>query len=242
MIFKFFSVLFLVSILLFALKHKTKSKLVLAFAFLLVLAFSFSPVTDYLITQIQPESPKSEVFLAEKNVIVVLGGGSFFWPDQKNLSVNTQAYSRLVKALQIYQDCKKAQKPVCQILISGGDPQLRGRSEFELMAEELKNLGVVSEDIVKEDRSRNTKENAFYSSELIRNGGFDKVILVTSGFHSLRAERWFLHFKISAQVVPSDTIAATQKVWPSSINLFYSDLVIHELLGLIQIQIENYIN
>lgn len=242
MIFKIFSILALVSMLLFAFKHKAKAKVLFGLSVLMLLAFSLSPVTDYLIQQVQPASPNSEIYFSEKNVIVVLGGGSNFWPDHKKLSVNTLSYSRIVKAFEIYQSCKRAQKAVCHILATGGDPQVRGVSEFELISQELQAMGTLPEDIVKEDRSRNTKENAFYSSELIRNNNYSSVVLVTSGFHITRAESWFLNFKVAAQLAPSDSIAATHKLWPSSINLFYSDLAVHELLGLVQIQIEQLTN
>lgn len=242
MIFKAFTILALISILLYAIKHKAKAKFLFALSVLILFSFSLSPVTDYLIQQVQPSSPNGEIYFSEKNVIVVLGGGSTFWPDQKKLSVNTLSYSRLVKAIEIYQNCKRAQKAVCHILVTGGDPQLRGLSEFDLISQELKTLGASPEDIVKEDRSRNTKENAFYSSELIRNGSYSSVVLVTSGFHITRAESWFLNFKVAAQLAPSDSISSTHKLWPSSINLFYSDLAIHELLGLVQIQIEQLTN
>lgn len=242
MIFKFFSILALVSIVLFAFKRKTAAKILLGLNFLVFFSFSLSPVTDYLIKQVQTVTPNSEVYFSDKNVVVVLGGGSVFWPDQKSLSANTMSYSRIFKSFEIYQNCKRAAKSVCHILVTGGDPQLRGQTEFELIAKELRTLGVTNEDIIKEEMSRNTKENAFYSSELIKNNNYSSVALVTSGYHTKRAESWFLHFKISSQIVPSDSIASTSKFWPSSMNLFYSDVAIHELLGLLQIQIENLIH
>lgn len=242
MIFKIFTILFLISAILFVTKKKSKAKVLFGLNFLMLFAFSLSPVTDYLIKQVQPNQPSAEVYFSDKNVVVVLGGGSIFWPDQKNLSLNTMSYSRVFKAFEIYQSCKRGGKSVCHILVTGGDPQLRGQTEFELIAKELQTLGVTPEDIVKEEMSRNTKENAFYSSELIRNNNYTSVVLVTSGYHTKRAESWFLHFKISSQVVPSDSIASTTKIWPSSMNLFYSDVALHELLGLLQIQIENLIH
>ena len=242
MILKIFSVLVLASLLIYALKHKGKAKLLFGFSFLMLFAFSLSPVADYLINQVQAPTANKEIYYSEKNVIVVLGGGSSFWPDQKTISANLMSYSRITKAFQLYQNCKRAQKAVCHILVTGGDPHLRGSTEFELIAQELVTLGATTEDIIKEDRSRSTKENAFYSSELIRNGNYSSIILVTSGYHIARAERWFLHFKISSQLAPSDTITATHKLWPSSLNIFYSDLVIHELLGWVQLQLEQISN
>jgi uncharacterized SAM-binding protein YcdF (DUF218 family) len=242
MIFKTFSILLILSAVIFVTKHKTKARILFGLNLLMLLAFSLSPVTNYLIKQIQPDLPNTEIHFSDKNIVVLLGGGSVYWPDQKSLSANSMSYSRIFKAFQIYQTCKRSEKSVCHILVSGGDPQLRGQSEFELIAKELQILGVANEEIVKEDRSRNTKENAFYSRELIRNNNYSNVVLVTSGYHIKRAENWFLHFKILSQIAPSDSIAGTSKLWPSTVNLFYSDIVIHELLGLMQIQTEKFIN
>ena len=53
------------------------------------------------------------------------------------------------------------------------------------------NAGVPSGDILIDEYSRNTTENAKNSSEIFKDNNIEKVILVTSGYHQRRASLEF---------------------------------------------------
>jgi uncharacterized SAM-binding protein YcdF (DUF218 family) len=234
MIFSFFGSLILISLAAWLLKRKLAAKVIFILSFGLIFTASLSPATQKIIDFTQSPSPVEDFKFDGQNVIVLLGGGSSFWSDTKNLHPQHMSFSRINKAFEVYRKCKQASQDVCHILVSGGDPSMRGMSESALMTAELMKLGADQEDILQEDRSRNTRENAFYSSDVILKNNYKSVILVTSGFHIRRAKAWFEHFKITSQIAPADTLMAIDTLKPSAQNLFYVDVALHEILGYLQ--------
>jgi uncharacterized SAM-binding protein YcdF (DUF218 family) len=73
-----------------------------------------------------------------------------------------------------------------RIIMSGG-PAVGDRSLAALMKEYAAHLGVPPRDILTEDRSRSTEENALYTKKLLDRKGYKSIILVTSPYHSKRA-------------------------------------------------------
>ena len=67
----------------------------------------------------------------------------------------------------------------------------------------LEALGVPSDAIVIEDRSRNTRQNALYTAKLAADRGITKVLLSTSAFHMTRAEGAFR--QVGFEVIPAAT-------------------------------------
>jgi len=81
-----------------------------------------------------------------------------------------------------------------RIICSGGTGAGRNRSEAAVCGEILQNLGVPVEAILLEERSRSTEENARFSTALIEARGWQRVILVSDGYHLLRARLLFERF------------------------------------------------
>lgn len=73
-----------------------------------------------------------------------------------------------------------------RIIMSGG-PAVGDRSLAALMREYAVHLGIPAGDILTEDRSRSTEENALYTKKLLDRRGYKSLILVTSPYHSKRA-------------------------------------------------------
>jgi uncharacterized SAM-binding protein YcdF (DUF218 family) len=73
-----------------------------------------------------------------------------------------------------------------RIVMSGG-PAVGDRSSAALMKEYAAHLGVPAGDILTEERSRSTEENALYTKTLLDRKGYTSIILVTSPYHSKRA-------------------------------------------------------
>ena len=67
----------------------------------------------------------------------------------------------------------------------------------------LEALGVPSDAIVIEDRSRNTRQNALFTAELAGSRGIGKVLLATSVWHMPRAEAAFR--RVGLEVIPAST-------------------------------------
>jgi uncharacterized SAM-binding protein YcdF (DUF218 family) len=110
----------------------------------------------------------------------------------------------------------------------------------------LLQLGVVAEDILLEDRSRTTYENALYSSDILRQRGLTLAVLVTDANSLLRAELCFR--KQGIAVVPCGCYyrathfdAALSDFLPNPASMGQLELVVHEWLGLAWYQLNGRI-
>jgi len=72
-------------------------------------------------------------------------------------------------------------------LIMSGGPLVWRHSWASLMKEHAEYLGIPGKNILLEDKSRTTEENARYTKEILRKNDYKSLILVTSPYHSRRA-------------------------------------------------------
>ena len=78
-----------------------------------------------------------------------------------------------------------------KIVFSGAAADTSGPSNAKVMRDRAINAGIPSGDILIDEYSRNTTENAKNSSEIFKDNNIEKVILVTSGYHQRRASLEF---------------------------------------------------
>jgi uncharacterized SAM-binding protein YcdF (DUF218 family) len=164
------------------------------------------------------------------NAIVLLGAGSAL-PDRGTLEPGIFGYGRLLKALEIYHACKTHSSD-CKIIASGGDPKGFGTTEAQVFGALLGNVGVPSEDVILENRSLNTWQNAQFSARFFANHRFDRAYLVRSGVHLPRAMLYFAHFGIVTTPVRADYGQPVLAALPLSYNFILTDVAIHEHLGI----------
>lgn len=78
------------------------------------------------------------------------------------------------------------------LLVSGGhDPALSAYSEAQAMQGLLVELGVPRQALLLEGHSRNTRQNARYSAQVLQPMGVRRIVLVTSALHMRRAVSLF---------------------------------------------------
>ncbi len=118
----------------------------------------------------------------EGDVIVLLCGG--FRGGGKPFSASERlehgTLERAAAAFKLYKDTG------LPVLISGGAP-FSERPESEAAAAYLKELGVPENKLIREERSRDTEENARFSLKICGEKGYKKVILLTSAYHMPRS-------------------------------------------------------
>ncbi|MEN2986250.1 MAG: YdcF family protein [Thermodesulfovibrionaceae bacterium] len=122
---------------------------------------------------------------------MIVGGGSYGSGFMKEDTLN-----RVIAGYFIY---KKIKKP---IIVSGGGGVF---SDAKLMAHFLKEVGVPEKDIIEEDKSRNTAENAIYVSKICKEREYKKIVLVTSGYHIRRAVKLFKNERLEIIPYPADS-------------------------------------
>ena len=77
--------------------------------------------------------------------------------------------------------------PRARLILSTGDNQGLGIPNSTVMAEYAISLGVPSENVIEEDRSRHTYENLLFSMEIIKRLGLKQPTLVTLDLYTRRA-------------------------------------------------------
>lgn len=131
--------------------------------------------------------PQPAAALPQAQAIVVLGGGirpPELPGDTPDLS---DAADRVWHAARLY----RAGKAPLLVLSGGSDPAVSAASEAESMRQLLADLGVPDAAMQLEQRSRNTRQNAAYTAELLQPLGVQQILLVTSALHMPRAVRLF---------------------------------------------------
>lgn len=192
-------------------------------------------IANFLLDSLKP-APQI-LTAADADAIVILGGGR----NRDSLDYGGDTLGRFTLERVRYGAwlAKKLNKPV---LVTGGAPD-GGMSEGEIMRASLQQEFGVRKVRWVENKSRNTRENARYSSHLLKQDGIERIYLVTHAWHLARAMPEFemLGFK----VIP----AGTGNAIPSTPNLLdfmpngkaFQDswVAIHEWIGLLWYRIRN---
>lgn len=187
---------------------------------------------------------KSESIVQPYDVGVVLGGSMRYYDPDLNRVVYSSSVDRLLQALQLYHDGK-----IRKILLSGGSGFVNYQDwkESGLIAKVLLKSGVKEEDIILENGSRNTYENAANSVALLRPGKYgSKVLLITSAFHMRRSLMCFekLNFKVDPFSVDIRSAIHIQTldriIQPDAECLVQWDLLIHEWVGIVMYKVMGY--
>jgi uncharacterized SAM-binding protein YcdF (DUF218 family) len=112
-------------------------------------------------------------------------------------ALGSDSLDRCLEAAEVY-----LQGPPLPLLATGGkvDPSEPGPPCAQLMADFLRGKGVRDADLIVEDRSRSTYENAVESRKLLDKRRIRKVILVTEATHMRRSEHCFR--KQGIEVIP----------------------------------------
>jgi uncharacterized SAM-binding protein YcdF (DUF218 family) len=139
---------------------------------------------------------------------IVLSGMAGF--DKKGNGFFGYSSDRFIQTLKLYN-----QGFIKKILISGGDGSLNQKKpkEADFIYQELIKNKVPAQNIIVENASRNTYENAIYSKKIIDSlelkGPF---VLITSALHMPRSEKFFnkaglpVEIYTCAQAVPDSNI------------------------------------
>jgi uncharacterized SAM-binding protein YcdF (DUF218 family) len=197
---------------------------------------TISLVSDRVLVSLEGKyHPPSDV---HGDVIIMLGGGATLdTPNVHGLGhLSGFAANRLLTCAQLYQVLH------VPIIVSGGKVLETTGSEADIAKVILVGLGIPAEQIIIENQSLNTTENAKYSKELIARYGFTQPILVTSAFHM---ERSVLQFnKVNVPVIPYPTDYQANmavkfqphQLWPSAGAMLDLSLALKEYLGILAVK------
>ena len=200
-------------------------------------------VTSILMSTIQYEPSLADndirKALSDVDALVLLGGG--------RRTAATEYSQDTVSALTLERvRCAAwiAKRTGLPLIVSGGKLGDEAKSEAELMQDILQKEFVVIVDYV-EGGSRNTFENARYTTEILGNHKMNKIALVTHAWHMPRAKKAFKYFGVDVVAAPtafygSYTEWQATDLVPSTDALYYSSLAIHEIVGALWYEVRYY--
>lgn len=202
---------------------------------LVLLALVSLPVTAHLALGTL-EWPYPPVQLSQRPGALVVLSGYMHPPeegdDQPRLAIDS--FYRCRHALRLYREVGG-----CPVLVSGGPSSgvPGGPPLAEAMRSFLIEAGVKPADILVENRSQTTYENALNSCALLEARGIEHIVLVTDAKHMARAARCFR--KQGMDVTPAPCNYVTTKFhndWrdylPSPEGALKFQAAVHEWVGL----------
>lgn len=175
------------------------------------------------------------VTFAPRTAIIMLGGGTVY-NDEHVLVPPRDVLARIAVSAENYAACKRT-SATCQVIVSGGDPQGRRATEADIYLPYLLRRQVPRTDIVLENSSRTTYENARNVSAILDRSRYDALILVTSAYQMPRALLDFHRFGLAPQPVISSMRRASLGVLPRYDNLVNAEIALHELIGIAQFHV-----
>jgi uncharacterized SAM-binding protein YcdF (DUF218 family) len=172
---------------------------------------------------------------APRTTIVMLGSGTYY-DDAHKLVPRKDALARIVTSATLYSACKRSGAN-CRVIVSGGNPQRHAASEADTYLPYLLQRQVPRTDIVLENRSLNTYENARNVAAILQTAPYDSLILVTSAYQMPRALLDFHRFALTPEPVVSNTREVRIGLLPRFENLVNADIALHELIGIAQFHV-----
>lgn len=211
-------------------RRKGKGYLLFMISGIILYLMSISAVPNILSYPLE----KGKLSLEKNNLkdvdgIIILGAGLYKKADNKP-ELTIEAKSRILEGLRIYNNISK------KIIVTGGDPYNKGISEAETAKLLLINMGVKESDILIENKSRNTFENAKFSKSIADGAGIKNPVVVTSGIHMKRAEMSFKKAGFNFKESVSDRIYSKgitlDSFFPNGENLDKTKQILWEYIGL----------
>jgi uncharacterized SAM-binding protein YcdF (DUF218 family) len=183
----------------------------------------------------RPPQNATTAHFAPRTAIILLGGGTIYNADDI-LVPPRDVLRRIAVSAQNYAACKRTAL-TCQVIVSGGNPQEHDATEADTYLPYLLRERVPRADIVLENSSLTTYENARNVSAILAQSRYDAVILVTSAYHMPRALLDFHRFGLTPQPLISSTRHAHLGVLPRYDNLVSAEIALHELIGIAQFHV-----
>lgn len=225
--------------------HTKRKRRYVMFALVLLILFSNSFLFNAVISAWEPETLTADKIEAPYAVGILLGGYSNLniRPAHDRHNLNERA-NRFVNALELYKKGK-----VQKLLLTGGQGSITQKNppEASEAVHFLETLGVPRRDIIVEDQSRNTYENAAFTKALIEEQGLEgPFLLITSAWHIPRAQACF--DQVGLEVTPFGVDYLTEQWSPSPEQIILPnartfhrwELILKEWVGILAYKLKGY--
>ena len=194
------------------------------------------PLGHFLAAPLEARFPALPDDMDPPDGIIVLGGSVDEQQSAKRGRITfTEAVERLTAPIGLMR-----RFPNARLVFSGGSAALSGDkvTEAEIVKRFWREVGLDQGQVVYEDRSRNTYENALFSRELVEPKAGERWLLITSAMHMPRAVGIFRQVGFPITPYPVD-YRTDGRIWSlglvksSAQGVSTADLAAHEWIGLL---------
>jgi uncharacterized SAM-binding protein YcdF (DUF218 family) len=210
---------------------------------ILFLFFSYIPLSNFFLNKIEDYIQPSKYPINQLTGVIVMGGSfnsGLLSKERNETSINGGA-ERLTKALEIYK-----KNPKILILFSGFSSELypEGWNESQIAKKFFFEQGVKNDNLIFEDKSKNTIENIIFSKDFIdKNKGVWG--LITTASHMPRSFFSFKKQGIILEPIIVDYQTGTSKMFWINFDIYRGlsnwNTIFHEIIGLTYYKVTNRI-
>ena len=200
-----------------------------------LLIFTNPFIVNWVMNSWEVKAYSADEIKTPYEVGIVLGGSTRYYDNDSKRMVFSSSADRLMQAVELYHKGK-----IKKIFLSGGSGFVNFQEwkESEKLYPLLVSNGVKPEDILMENSSRNTYENALETAKVLKGKGVkSKSLLITSAFHMRRSLACFekVNLKVDAYSVDVRSGGAIytldRLIQPDPEALVAWDLLTHEWVG-----------
>ena len=238
-----FLIIFAQIFIIFFIESKKLVILISKIFLILFLFFGYIPLSNFLLNKIEDYIQPSKYPVQQLTGIIVMGGSfnsGLLSKERNETSINGSA-ERLTKALEIYK-----KNPRILILFTGFSSQLypEGWNEFQIARKFFLDQGVKTDNLIFEEKSKNTFENVIFSKDFLdKNKGVWG--LITTASHMPRSFFTFKKQGIILEPIIVDYHTGTSKLFWINFDIYKGLLnwntIFHEIIGLVYYKTTNRI-
>ena len=226
-------------------KRPALRKKLFVWSVILLLVFSNPFLRSFAFKQWEIPATRISEIKQPYDVGILMGGAMRFYHEESGRLVYGNSVDRLIQAMTLYREGK-----IRKILVTGGSGFLFSQDikEAIYLKKVLLRFSIPENDILIESGSRNTYENAVYSTALLKErfpGG--KFLLITSGYHMRRSLACFrkagLHpWAFSVDTYTGKTLYTPDRIFlPGTVHLQAWDILLHEIAGYSAYKLAGYL-
>lgn len=222
-------------------KHRRLAYVFLMTSFTLLIGFSYQPITQRLITPLEDQYSTFTINPEQINqtpIFIHVLGHEYNYDIMQPLSSHLSAISikRISEGVLIYKKLKQLTQASVHLIFSGGFRHSHQQSMGRMAANFAMALGVSRQNIIIGTHTKDTEDEAKFSSNIAQDG---LLILVSSATHLPRAISLFKKQGLNPMPAPTDFYRTKINYFslPNISNLLASQVAIHEYLGLLWLKI-----
>jgi uncharacterized SAM-binding protein YcdF (DUF218 family) len=217
-------------------RFATLGRRLMVTALVLLAICAFSPLANFVLYPLEQRFPKWDSSRGDPDGIIVLGGSlDADLSAAHGVTVISGAADRIVSAATLAH-----RYPNARLVYTGGSPNVlhNDAKEADYATALFQGLGIAKSRLTMERLSRNTRENAEFTRDLVKPKPGERWLLVTSAYHMPRSMGLFRQAGFPVEAYPVDWKVGTgEDLFKYYVNanagLGRIDLGAREWLGLI---------